>query len=275
MHMHGKQDRWIKHSLVLGGVAHADGEITAIRYFWGRDLSGTLQGAGGIGGLLYLTINGAVYVPFYDGNGNVTRYCDANGNTAATYGYDAFGRTISRSGPLADVFRHRFSTKYHDAETHLYYYGYRFYAPALMRWLNRDPIGERGGENLYGSCDNNVLCRLDTDGCAFFIKRRLDNLPWIKWISQNAERDIENTELVHEQLIFEDSKQPSDYGYGPSGIHTNDVAWKKRNSLLGDKGENVPKYNCQDYADELRAKYNELIFDLRVRCECGLKTKGN
>ncbi len=31
----------------------------------------------------------------------------------------------------------------------LYYYGYRWYAPNLQRWLNRDPIGERGGFNLY------------------------------------------------------------------------------------------------------------------------------
>jgi RHS repeat-associated protein len=30
---------------------------------------------------------------------------------------------------MADSFRHRFSTKYYDAETGLYYYGYRFYAP--------------------------------------------------------------------------------------------------------------------------------------------------
>ena len=164
MHVHGKQNRWVKHSLALGGVAHADGETTAIRYFWGRDLSGTLQGAGGVGGLLYLTVNGAAYVPFYDGNGNVTRYCDANGNTAATYRYDAFDRTVSRSGPLADVFRHRFSTKYHDAETHLYYYGYRFYAPALMRWLNRDPIGEQGGENLYAFCKNNSITDFDIQG---------------------------------------------------------------------------------------------------------------
>ena len=30
---------------------------------------------------------------------------------------------------MADVFRHRFSTKYYDDETGLYYYGYRFYSP--------------------------------------------------------------------------------------------------------------------------------------------------
>lgn len=163
-------DGW---NLVEERIAYTNGMTSTIRYYWGKDLSGTFQGAGGIGGLLYLTVNGAVYVPFYDNNGNVTRYCDANGNTAATYTYDAFGRTVSRSGPLADVFRHRFSTKYHDAETHLCYYGYRFYAPALMRWLNRDPIGERGGFNLYCFCVNSSVSKIDPLGNKILVIKHL------------------------------------------------------------------------------------------------------
>ncbi len=100
----------------------------------------------------------------YDSNGNVTRYLDANGNTVALYTYDAFGKIIAASGPLADFFRHRFSTKYYDTETGLYYYGYRFYHPSLMRWLNRDPIEEEGGLNLYGFCGNGAVCRYDAKG---------------------------------------------------------------------------------------------------------------
>ena len=96
-------------------------------YYWGKDISGTLQGAGGVGGLLYLKRNGTIYVPHYDAYGNIVRYIDAAGNIVASYTYDAFGRTISQSGPLADFFRHRFSTKYFDSEIDLYYYGCRFY----------------------------------------------------------------------------------------------------------------------------------------------------
>lgn len=61
---------------------------------------------------------------------------------------------IAKSGSLSNLFRHRFSTKYFDAETGLYYYGYRFYSPQLMRWMNRDPIDEDGGINLYVFCRN-------------------------------------------------------------------------------------------------------------------------
>ena len=53
----------------------------------------------------------------YAANGNNMRYLDANGNTAASYTYDAFGNTIAQSGPFAGLFRHRFSTKYFDSET--------------------------------------------------------------------------------------------------------------------------------------------------------------
>ena len=63
-----------------------------------------------------------------------------------------------------DIFRHRFSTKHLDSGTGLYYYGYRFYVPSLMRWLNRDPIREDGGMNLYGFCGNSPICNFDSLG---------------------------------------------------------------------------------------------------------------
>ena len=154
-------DGW---NLVGERIVRVNGLTSAIRYYWGKDISGTPQGAGGVGGLLYLTVDGALYVPLCDNNGNVTHYCNANGAVVASYAYDAFGKTVAPSGPLADLFRHRFSTKYLDAETGLYYYGYRFYVLSLMRWLNRDPIEESGGLNLYGFCRNNAICAIDPLG---------------------------------------------------------------------------------------------------------------
>src|SRR5205823_1690335 len=44
---------------------------------------------------------------------------------------------------------YRFSSKEIHPNSGFYYYGYRFYDPGLQRWLNRDPIGEDGGLNLY------------------------------------------------------------------------------------------------------------------------------
>jgi uncharacterized protein RhaS with RHS repeats len=46
----------------------------------------------------------------------------------------------------------------------MYYYGFRFYDPGLQRWINRDPIGELGGLNLYIFVLNDALSLYDPDG---------------------------------------------------------------------------------------------------------------
>ena len=47
-------------------------------------------------------------------------------------------------------------------------YQRRFYRPDLGRWLNRDPIEEEGGENLYAFCDNNPVLYIDILGESFW-----------------------------------------------------------------------------------------------------------
>jgi RHS repeat-associated protein len=133
-------------------------------YYWGRDLSGSLQGAGGVGGLLAYTRNGALRVPVYDLIGNVVAVVDDSGVIVDTYEYDPFGNIFAQSGAEADDVPFRFSTKCFDSETGLYYYGYRFYSPELGRWINRDPVEEEGGDNLYAMCRNHPLMTFDTDG---------------------------------------------------------------------------------------------------------------
>ena len=77
---------------------------------------------------------------YYDANGNVTDLVGTNGEFLAQYQFDPYGNTISKAGALADVNPFRFSTKYLDAETGLYYYGYRYYQPETGRFVGRDPL---------------------------------------------------------------------------------------------------------------------------------------
>ena len=113
----------------------------------GLDLSGSLEGAGGIGGLLAITSyplplgegqgEGSTVLPCYDGNGNITDLVDpVTGLPAAHYEYSPFGKVLIASGPLAAANPYRFSTKEQDA-TGLLYYGYRYYRPELARWVSR------------------------------------------------------------------------------------------------------------------------------------------
>ena len=47
-------------------------------------------------------------------------------------------------------------------------YSYRYYHPNLGRWISRDPIGERGGLNLYAFSRNNGVQHLDRFGLVPF-----------------------------------------------------------------------------------------------------------
>ena len=146
-----------------------DGAVSTNQYVWGLDLSGTLQGAGGVGGLLaMLSPDSGLLTPAYDANGNITDLVDTNGAVVAHYEYDGFGNAIARSGAQADANPFRFSSKYWDGETGLYYYGYRFYSPDMGRWICRDPVGEEGGLNLCSFALNGPLDRFDPLGLITF-----------------------------------------------------------------------------------------------------------
>jgi RHS repeat-associated protein len=126
--------------------------VPKVTYTRGNDLSGSFQGAGGIGGLLARTSNSPLptanpfATAFYhaDGNGNVTYLIYTNQTMAAKYLYDPYGNTLGMSGSLAVANVYRFSSKEWNDNDGLYYYGYRFYDPNLQRWPNRDPFGDFG-----------------------------------------------------------------------------------------------------------------------------------
>jgi RHS repeat-associated protein len=136
---------------------------TVTRNVWGLDLDGTLQGAGGVGGLLAVVRDDGVFLPTYDANGNVTEYVATNGAVAAHYDYSPFGEQLVATGPLADTFTHRFSTKPWCPVTGLSEYQYRKYGPEIGRWMSRDPIGELGGDNLYTIASSTITPYHGTD----------------------------------------------------------------------------------------------------------------
>lgn len=144
-----------------------------VSYTRGNDLSGSLEGAGGIGGLLgrsHVYVGGNWYAHNYyhaDGGGNVTYLMTSGQGLGASYRYDPYGNVISSGGGYAEANVYRYSSKEHHAASGLYYYGYRWYEPQLQRWLNRDPIGEAGGINLYQFVFNAPANYIDPLGLEF------------------------------------------------------------------------------------------------------------
>lgn len=157
-------------------IQERDGSGTpTASYTRGTDLSGSIEGAGGIGGLLARSTaySGGSWSThnFYhaDGNGNITAMVDSSQAVSASYRYDPFGNILSLSGSQANANPYRFSSKEmvfssDTLNSPLYYYLYRFYDPSLQRWLNRDPIEELGGINLYGFSYNESTTRVDPFG---------------------------------------------------------------------------------------------------------------
>ena len=135
-------------------------------YTWGLDIARSLTDAGGVGALLQIhdySLN-KDYFPSYDGNGNIAALFDASsagGTCVAKYEYSPYGEFLRCEGDYAKENPFRFSTKFTDDETGLVYYGHRYYSPSLGRFINRDPIEEQGGLNLYGFCGNNSVNRWD------------------------------------------------------------------------------------------------------------------
>src|SRR5207247_6654279 len=78
-----------------------------VSYTRGTDLSGSLEGAGGIGGLLarssgYSGGSWSTHNYYHaDGGGNITMLVDASQVTVASYRYDRFGQPLSLCGSLA------------------------------------------------------------------------------------------------------------------------------------------------------------------------------
>ncbi len=146
--------------------------LTAVTYTRGNDLSGSIEGAGGIGGLLARsepsTLNAQLSTAFYhaDGNGNITALIASNGIVVARYNYDPYGNILAMNGPLAEVNLYRFSSKEWHERSGLVYYLCRYYESKLQRWINRDPLGEQGGLNLFGILKNSPVNGVDPFGLA-------------------------------------------------------------------------------------------------------------
>ena len=106
-----------------------------------------------------------------DANHNITTTITtgSSGKTTEHIVYDAYGKATvlddswangaapTESGPL-------YCGYFFDSETDLYQVRNRYYDASISTFISRDPIGYRGGNNLYGYCTENPITRLDPRG---------------------------------------------------------------------------------------------------------------
>ncbi|MFO0972529.1 MAG: RHS repeat-associated core domain-containing protein [Phycisphaerae bacterium] len=171
-----------------GGVSNMGG--TSDSGGTGHNLGGTgfqpvndgalpaMHAAGGIGGLLAVLdwtlvtpqMSGLGQAYLYDGNGNVGQLLSLDdGSVVTAYEYDAYGNvTAETDGEYAPENPFRFSTKFHDDDTELVYYGHRFYRALAGRWQSCDLLEEFDHRNRYAFVQNSPVARIDRLGLATY-----------------------------------------------------------------------------------------------------------
>ena len=168
--------------------------------------------------------------------------------------------------------------------------------PAITDYMAGTSAGEGGiyntvNLNVYHYAANNPVKYVDPDGKFHFAKRNLDGAPWLGIFSNNPLDDLFNTEISHEHGFFDDgtgdnigyfgldghvdwnSEDENNFQYSDSIYYDDDLMRKaieevgpKKNKyklfFFGKIGPGDKKFNCQDYCDAIRKKYNELFNQL-------------
>ncbi|MGB0991496.1 MAG: RHS repeat domain-containing protein [Akkermansiaceae bacterium] len=102
-----------------------------------------------------------------DAMGSKTAVTDTAGAIKERYAYTAFGQSrvmaadYSAKASSQYDWQMRFHGETRDHETGYYNYGYRYYDTVVGRFINRDPIGERGGLNVYAFVRNDGIGKVD------------------------------------------------------------------------------------------------------------------
>ena len=96
--------------------------------------------------------------------GSIREMFTGGGTVVARYDYDPYGRSTTVLGTIPTDFN--FTGLYRHSKSNLHLAVYRAYDSDLGRWLNRDPIAEEGGLNLYGYSYNSPTRWKDLLGLA-------------------------------------------------------------------------------------------------------------
>jgi RHS repeat-associated protein len=105
------------------------------------------------------TISGTNYFYTKDHLGSIKETTDNLANIQAQYSYDSFGRSSKLQGGLAADFQ--YAGYYVRSPSGLQLTVNRAYNSNAGRWINRDPVQENGGLNLFAYVNNNPISFVD------------------------------------------------------------------------------------------------------------------
>ncbi len=117
---------------------------------------------------------------------------EVTGAGTVTLGYSPFGIQTALSGSISIPFG--FTGHFQNEEAGLILAPFRAYSPQLARWLNRDPVGEEGGLNLYAYLDMDPINGRDALG--------LEGV--IGWVKSFVKKQFQKTKVGKVEKQLED-----------------------------------------------------------------------
>lgn len=112
----------------------------------------------------YGTIPDGFTWPLYDRVGSTLALTDSTGTMTAGYAYEPYGAPRGKTGSATSSFTYVGAFGVMDEGGGIYFMKNRYYDSTTGRFLQIDPIGFAGGENLYRYVGSNPISRIDPEG---------------------------------------------------------------------------------------------------------------
>ncbi len=183
--------------------------------------------------------DGTWYAYGIDLTKNVCEIFGTVGTIATRYDYTPFGEVTATGNVTQPI---QWSSEFADTDLDLIYYNYRHYNPKAGRWINRDPIAEEGGLNLYGVVGNNAIIIIDFLGLKIKITRQrvnLDDSFKKKWYGKTG---------INKNVSVRDK-------YKPTQVGENKVTRTKHNKSIRRNGK-IRNVSCYSVQIEKSIEYN-------------------
>jgi RHS repeat-associated protein len=194
---------------------YSAGGLTSTKQFvWaGQDRKEARDASGTVSAQYFLlgeTISGTNYCFTRTKDGSVREMTDATGAIQGQLNYDPFGRAVKLQGTLSPD--SQYADYYHHSASGLSLTVNRPYNANLGRWINRDPIEEAGGINLYAYVGGNPISLFDALGLDYAaIGLTPWNGPFEAPVNHSGVLIIDNDGVVK----YEYDWGPEHEGYGP------------------------------------------------------------
>ncbi len=145
-------------------ISENSGSLSGKRHGKGRGANKTsriLHGPG-IDEPLAIEQQGRLYYYHADGLGSIATITDHKGKVVESYEYSSFGETRRHGNKVKQPYG--YTGREWDHEIGLYFYRARYYDSEVGRFIGKDPIGLRGGINLFAYTANNPINKSDPSG---------------------------------------------------------------------------------------------------------------